>query len=135
MFTEASELFPDTCFFCKMKPSTHGCQVCQAVFPLSAPPESLPKAACVPPLFYSHSFQLSTYNIAGPAHLPPSELGWANSGGQEVIAGGCTRKGLGKNFFSGREARYCYRLPKEVVESSFLEVFRKRGGIALCGMV
>lgn len=65
-------------FFCKMRPSTHVCQVFQAAFPLSAPPGSLSKAALFPSPFYFHSSQLRPHHIVGPPHLPPSGLGWVN---------------------------------------------------------
>ena len=40
-----------------------------------------------------------------------------------------------KNFFSGRVLRHWHRLPREVVESLSLEVFRTRVHVALSDMV
>ena len=40
-----------------------------------------------------------------------------------------------KNFFSERVVRYCHRLPMEVEESSYLEMFRKHRDVTLKNMV
>jgi len=42
---------------------------------------------------------------------------------------------LGKKLFTERMVRHGNRLPREVVESPFLKVFKKRVGIALWDMV
>ena len=41
------------------------------------------------------------------------------------------RLAIRKNLFSETMVKYSNRLPKEVLNSPFLEVFKKRGGVAL----
>jgi len=42
---------------------------------------------------------------------------------------------IGKNVFTERVVRHCTRLPRAVVESPSLEVFKKRIDVALQDMV
>jgi len=42
---------------------------------------------------------------------------------------------IGKNIFTERVVKHWNRLPREVVESPFLEVFRKRADVALWDIV
>ena len=59
--------------------------------------------------------------------------------GQEETASSCARGGLdwilGKNFFTKRVIKHWNRLPREVVESPSLEVFKRRVDVALHGLV
>jgi len=45
------------------------------------------------------------------------------------------RLGIRKNFFTGRVVRHWTRLPREVLESPFPEMLKKRVGVALEDMV
>ena len=45
------------------------------------------------------------------------------------------RLNIKKYFFSGRAVRQWHRLPREMVESPFLEMFKNHGDVALRDMV
>ena len=45
------------------------------------------------------------------------------------------RLAIRKNLFSETMVKYSNRLPKEVLKSPFLEVFKKRGGVALRDLI
>ena len=48
---------------------------------------------------------------------------------------GSFRLGIRKHFFSARAVRQWHRLPREVVQSPSLEVFKKRVGVVVRNMV
>jgi len=59
--------------------------------------------------------------------------------GQEETASSCARGGLnwvlGKNFFTESVVKHCNRLPREVVETPSLEVFKRCRNMVLRDLV
>lgn len=68
-------MFLNLGLFCKVRPNTHLDQICQAAFPLSAPPEFLPETALFSLPFYLHLSQLRPHPHCGTSS-PTSFWPW-----------------------------------------------------------
>ena len=75
----------------------------------------------------------------GRSHLTEAVLPFVSFVGQEIMALSCARGSssciLGKKLFSEGWVRHWNRMPKKLVESPSLEVFKEHGDGALRGMV